>query len=298
MPFNSLNSRFEILLNNQEKIYNEITENKKWEEKIYNEIAENKKWEEKIYNEIIENKKWEEKIYNEITEIKRRENTIQRIASENNWADVYNSTIEGCDWLRHRKFSPGRWALGYSSLYVLFRVLDDVRPKNILDIGLGQSTWMISQYAAVDSKVNHTIVEHDPAWIEFFTRDHLLPENSKIIQLALNMTEFKGAVVREYNSFKETFMDQKFDMISIDGPFGGDMMNYARIDVLKMIPGILEENFIILLDDTERSGEKNTINEMKAALTENNINYASGVYSGMKDMTVLCSESLKFLTTM
>lgn len=231
-------------------------------------------------------------------EIKKLLESNLRNIAETNWANIYNSTIEGTDWLKSRSFSPGRWAIGYQYLYVLYRILNEFHPSNILDLGLGQSSWMIAQYAASDDSVSHTIVEHDQNWIDFFVEGHQLPENTKIIQLDLAFTNYKETVVREYGGFFETFVGKKFDLISIDGPLGADMPIYARIDILKMIPDILPDDFIILIDDSQRSGEKNTIEDMKNVLIKNDIPFAVGVYSGNKEITIICSEHLHFLTSM
>ena len=71
-----------------------------------------------------------------------------RHASEAVWAQIFNNTISESLWLKDKTFSPGRWAVGYPYLYVMYRVLNETRPKRILELGLGQSTRMIAQYAA------------------------------------------------------------------------------------------------------------------------------------------------------
>lgn len=50
----------------------------------------------------------------------------------------------------------------------------------------------------------------------------------------------------------------KFDVISIDAPIGTDL-EYSRRDVLELLPDILEKDFVILMDDANRQGERNTI---------------------------------------
>ena len=67
--------------------------------------------------------------------------------------------------------SAGRWAVGYQYLYVMYRVLNEIHPRRILELGLGQSTRMLGQYAAAHENVSHFVVEHDPEWIDFFQRD-------------------------------------------------------------------------------------------------------------------------------
>ncbi len=84
----------------------------------------------------------------------------------------------------------------------------------------------------------------------------------------------------------------------IDAPFGGDMKDYARIDVLRCMPQILNKSFIILVDDFNRIGEQNTVKAMENALKESKIDYKTGVYSGVKDTLVICSEDNKFFTSL
>lgn len=217
-------------------------------------------------------------------------------ASEAVWAEIFNNVIAGSTWLLNTSFSPGRWAVGYPYLYVMYRILNEIRPKRILELGLGQSTRMIGQYVSSHENVEHFVVEHDLEWIDFFQRDFSLSVHSQIIQLDLAMEPYKEvADVRVYKEFVERFKDQKFDFICIDAPYGGDMTQYARVDVLKILPGCLAENFIVMIDDSMRLGEKQTIKEMQYILEQNGIAYKRGKYTGKKDFVILCSESLKFV---
>lgn len=225
--------------------------------------------------------------------------SCERYASETVWAEIFNNVISDTSWLKNTAFSAGRWAVGYQYLYVMYRVLNEIRPRHILELGLGQSTRMIGQYVASQANAEHFVVEHDPEWIDFFSRDFTLCNRSKIVKLDREMIPFREAEsVRVFRGFEEQFKGQKFDFISIDAPFGGDMKQYARIDVLKMLPDCLADSFIIMIDDTERSGETNTVNAMKEQLKQSNIAFAVGRYTGSKDCTVICSVDLKFVCSM
>lgn len=222
-----------------------------------------------------------------------------RHASEAVWAEIFNNTICDSLWLKDQTFSPGRWAVGYQYLYVMYRVLNEQKPKKILELGLGQSTRMIAQYAKWQTDVEHYVVEHDPEWISFFENDFDLPEATRMVQLDREMVPYKEAEeVRVFKGFSNTFGGQRFDFISIDAPLGADMKQYARIDVLQMLPHCLSENFVIMIDDTERSGETHTAAEMEARLAECGVAFRSGRYSGKKDCTLICAEHLGFLTSM
>ena len=222
-----------------------------------------------------------------------------RHASEAVWAQIFNNTISESLWLKDKTFSPGRWAVGYPYLYVMYRVLNETRPKRILELGLGQSTRMIAQYAAAFQDVEHIVVEHDPEWVEFFCNDFPLPKNTKVVMLEREMAPYKEAeAVRVFKGFKETFQGQKFDFISVDAPYGADMKQYSRIDVLNLIPDGLSEKFVIMVDDTERNGETHTISEIESYLTEAQILYSRGKYSGRKDCMIVCAKQIGFLSSL
>lgn len=220
-------------------------------------------------------------------------------ASEAVWAETFNNAISGSAWLKNTAFSPGRWALGYPALYVMYRVLNEARPQRILELGLGQSTRMIAQYAAAHEGVEHIVVEHDAEWIAFFQNDFALSERTRILQLDREMVPYKNAeAVRVFKGFREALAGKKFDFIFIDAPLGGDMKQYARIDVLGLLPECLGENFVIMIDDAERSGEMRTISEMQRCLEKAEIPCKRGRYSGKKDCVLICAKQNSFLATM
>lgn len=226
-------------------------------------------------------------------------NIIKGITNEGIWGQIFNNTISDSDWLKNKTFSPGRWALGYPALYVLYRVLNEFRPRNILELGLGQSTMMTTQYAASDLAINHIIVEHDNSWIDFFENSKTLSKNSRIIQRNLSYVPYKDAdSVRTYENFKVEIPKIKYDLILIDAPLGGDMKEYARIDVLSILPECLADKFVIILDDANRIGEKHTIKEIDNKLLDCGIKAKHRNYSGIKESCIWTSEGWEFLLTM
>lgn len=215
------------------------------------------------------------------------------------WAEVFNNTITDNFWLRNKSFSPGRWAIGYPCLYAMFRILNDTRPISILELGLGQSTKMIGQYASYFPNIKHIIIEHDKDWIKFFLNKFKLSKNSKIKCLTREMISYKEAEkVRVFKDFKITLEKSKFDFIFIDAPLGSDMKLYSRIDILSILPNCLMDNFVIMIDDFNRQGEQHTVVELEKILTKANIKFYKGIYSGQKSCVVISSSSLKFVTTL
>lgn len=222
-----------------------------------------------------------------------------RAIDETLWAEVFRDTIASSDWLLDKTFSPGRWAVGYPFLYVMYRVLNEVRPQRVLELGLGQSTRMMAQFAAAHDDVRHLVVEHDDAWIRFFSSNYRLPESTSVVKLDWDYVAYREAEgVRVYAGFAQALAGMQFDMISIDGPLGGDMEDYARIDVLGLLPQCLSPSFVILLDDLERLAEARTMLDMQAALSEAGVDHLTCQYSGSKNLGLLCSPDLAFLCSL
>ena len=65
---------------------------------------------------------------------------------ELNWSAIFNSAISGSSWFKKQSLYPGRWAAGYPFLYILFRVYNDIKPKRILEFGLGETSKLSYQY--------------------------------------------------------------------------------------------------------------------------------------------------------
>lgn len=185
-------------------------------------------------------------------------------------------------------------------LYVLYRTLEQLKPQYILELGLGQSTKMISQYAAAHPSTQHHIVEHDANWVDFFSKTNSLPTNSIVHLLDLTFVEHENAThpVRRYKDFENEFSGKQFHFISIDAPLGGDMKDLARIDCLDLIPECLSESFAIMIDDFNRHGEQKTVELLVAKLSGAGIDFRQGYYSGEKDLCIIASADNGFLCSM
>lgn len=223
--------------------------------------------------------------------------------TETYWAQVYHDTICSSAWLMNKAISPGRMAVGYNFLYVLYRALEDCHPMHILELGFGQSTRLTSQYAAHFS-AHHVVLEHDKEWTEFFSK--MLGSLAMRLQIyEARLTTKKDINDQEYYAYdSEDFagaiqcLGGKCDLILVDAPFGGKN-DRARCDILPHLPGILAEDFAILVDDCGRKGEQNTVRAIKRILSRNNIEFASRLYqsNGQKHVWVIASKGWRFLAS-
>ncbi|MBS5301354.1 MAG: hypothetical protein KHY39_09935 [Clostridiaceae bacterium] len=259
----------------------------------------------KIKVAVLENEVLIKKIANNdkqisyLQQILNLERYNKRYNEENNWSAVFHDAIMGSKWLEKQDFCPGRWAIGYQALYVLYRVLNEVRPKAILELGLGQSTKLITQYAAANSEVYHVVVEHDESWIDLFKTTTQIAINTRILRKNLTIERWNGVDgIRVYEEFSKDIIPGKYNLIVIDAPWGGDMKEYARVDVARVLDQCLDDSFVILMDDYNRSGEQATVEYMKKVLEKKEIKFSFAKYEGAKDVAVIVSEDLKYICTL
>ena len=234
-------------------------------------------------------------------------NSLERKLDELIWCEVYHDTIRGSEWLSpDLPFSPGRGAIGYPVMYVLYRILNEVKPKSILELGMGQTTKLIGSYAAYYKGCSHKIVEHDESWIEFFSNHFQLPDSTKVIKCDIEdaTVELEDGGDKQYTNvtryvgFKEALKDCSFDLIMIDGPYGYRSPDYSRVDILSILTECLNSEFVILMDDCNRNGEWKTCELICWILKDAGIPCCAGTYSGEKDMVIIVSPNLKFLCSM
>lgn len=218
-------------------------------------------------------------------------------SKELEWAHVYHDSIRGIKWLEALSLNIGRWAGNYSFFYVLNRILSDYKPNKIVELGLGESSKFVSAY--LDNSLfesSHIIIEQDMKWIVSFESRYKLSSRSKIIHCLLQEKEIKGFVTKVYQDLEKK-IDKKFDLYIVDGPYGSE--RYSRYDIVSLVANFeAEDQFIIIMDDTNRQGETDTVLEIKKMLKARNISYYHGDYRGNKCVTLIVSEKYKYSTSM
>ena len=242
----------------------------------------------KIHNQIITH---EEKIERDLYFNKK---IMQEILN----AIKFNNTIDGSKWFINKNISPGGPAVDYAFFYTLYRTLSSFKPHNILEFGLGQSSKMIHQYASFYNR-NAVTVEHDKNWANFFTEsiDGDYPVKIKIMEL--DTIDYKGVKALTYKDCKKNFMGQKFDLILVDGPFGyAPDTIYSRPQIIEIVKNNIADNFVIIIDDFDRTGEKNTTKEIFDYFNQENIKYVYQEYGSLKKHLLVTTPRHNFLTSL
>jgi 16S rRNA G966 N2-methylase RsmD len=233
---------------------------------------------------------------NRLQELKELEKANQLRLDELNWANVFNSAITDSKWLLKKSFYPGRWAAGYPLLYLLYRIYNDVKPKSILEFGLGESSKLAYQYQLVQPQSNLIIVEQDKLWLDFFSNE-VYNVTPNTLLLPIEKKNIHGNEVHQYVNLIPSLGNQKFDLIVVDGPWGSN--HFSRYQIIDLVEnGFLAETFMIIVDDVERVGEQETVAKLREILIAKQISFVESVYSGAKQSILICSPIYKFLTSL
>ena len=222
---------------------------------------------------------------------------ILKSNQELEWAHIYHDSIKGKPWLADLPLNVGRWAGNYSFLYVLNRILTDCRPKEILEFGLGESSKIISKYIEnYLTESNHDIIEQDMEWLNHFNDRFKLSHKSSVQILPLVKKQVKGYETNSYENI-ENFISKKYDFYLIDGPFGS--LHYSRYDIVNIAKDLNQDDeFVILLDDYNRIGEKETFMDLLKILERNKIRVYTHIYEGTKSLSIIGTEKYKFISSL
>ena len=223
--------------------------------------------------------------------------TIKNQLNELKWATVFMNTIQNSPWLIHKNFSPTGAAANYSFLYMMYRILNDLCPTAILELGMGQNTKLTSQYVAYNKNVLTKpllkIVEHEKQWVEFFNKEISQSPNVSIIHADIEEIVYKNFKTSRYANLTQLLGQQKFNLIINDGPLGTDY--YSRIGILDILEHNLADDFMILIDDCDRKGELQTAHEVMKQLKIMQRSYDFTIIKGIKHQMVIFSEAYAFV---
>lgn len=211
------------------------------------------------------------------------------------WANVFHDSIKET-WADKVALNIGRWAGSYPFFYVLFRILNDHKPKKILEFGLGESSKMITKY--IDSNNDpkeHVVIEHDENWKNVYFNNNTFPASSTVKIKPLVEKTYKGAIYKSYENI-ESIKDIPFDFYLIDGPYGSQ--NFSRFDIFTILKDKTSlDDFIILFDDYHRFGEKQTVEEVIEMLESKKIKLFTKSYAGTKSVFIIATEKYKYATS-
>ncbi|MBD3192463.1 MAG: hypothetical protein GF308_17620 [Candidatus Heimdallarchaeota archaeon] len=205
----------------------------------------------------------------------------------------YNLRIAGWDDF---PVFPDNHAANASFLYFLFKVFQIIKPKRILELGSGQSTNFTSRYLQENEEAKALILENNEDWYQQFKPK--LIDSPRLRYLFAPLLELK--VGRRTCQWYSTDILEKekttYDLLIIDGPVG--TLNFSRLGIVKYLPKVIDPaDFLIIFDDAQRKGEKDTIKVVKKKLRKKEIPFEQFTIYGLKKQTCISSPDKGFLNT-
>jgi len=228
----------------------------------------------------------------QLQQINEKLDLLERQNVELLYANIFRDSIQDSEWVNNKSFSPFQAAANYSLLYKLFKIYDVFKPKAVLEFGLGQSTRLSAQYAANNSEVSVLAVDDNKEWIKIYESQLTRAGNLKIQHLPVGDLRLDSITSKdaEYMGLGKVIGNKKFNLIIVDGPVG-HLKQYSRTNVVHLIDN-LAKDWIVIFDDAERDGEKNTIELFKKQLDESKREYRNFEFSALKSQHYFCSPSV------
>jgi predicted O-methyltransferase YrrM len=157
----------------------------------------------------------------------------------------------------------GGFALSPTTAAALVRLVAEVRPQRIVELGPGQSTLLLLQLRQqLHLDFSITAIEHDPG---YFARLQALlaalPDSDavRLVHAPLGNLAIPGWVGSWYQSEAVDAVGEDVDIILVDGP-PHDTAASARYPALQFALRHLKDGGLLLLDDADRPGEAAVVN--------------------------------------
>jgi hypothetical protein len=168
----------------------------------------------------------------------------------------------------------------FSLLFVLLSILRHGHVARVLELGVGHSTRLLAQFVR-DGAATLTSVEHDAGWLERVALGH---PYVTAIHAPLAPVEVAGRRIHWYDCPRP---QGSFDLLLVDGPPAhARPIRYDRLGILTWLPDVLAEEFVIVVDDTSRRGERMLVQRMLARLE------ASGRRAARRDVVGWTCQSI------
>jgi hypothetical protein len=150
------------------------------------------------------------------------------------------------------------WSADPILVHNAVRLVTDTRPALILECGSGSSTVAIARCLRAMGHGRIVALEHDPVYAQR-TRDllrlHGVEDVGTVVLAPLVPRVVHGRSLRWYSPTYEALLDQKVDVLLVDGPPGASAPR-ARYPAVPILESYLAARCSILLDDGDRQDER------------------------------------------
>ncbi|MCK1675308.1 hypothetical protein [Bradyrhizobium sp. 150] len=178
-------------------------------------------------------------------------------------------------------FYPVSSAANYSLMYLVSRLLQNFKFRQIVELGAGQTTLLIDAFkkkTIFDGSA--TTIEHDKNWKDFI--QERVGHELKLVPLS--SSHYVGGY--DLTSLE---ISSKIDFLLIDGPPASGTGYLSRHSALPFVEQLNENGFVVVIDDAERRGESELAKRIADILHSKHIDFRVGDVLAAKRQTVFAS---------
>ena len=172
---------------------------------------------------------------------------------------------------------------------MLLFILQENKPKNILELGSGSSSVLIARaLQLMNAPANiHISVDHEDRFLRNTQELARLNEVDHLIRFEhCPLSPIDGADRNWYSGVPELISSIKLDLVIVDGPPAyTEKEKKAREPALPVLREYLSDKAIIILDDANRAGERSVVETWLAMYPELQLHHASES-KGMAILTI------------
>jgi predicted O-methyltransferase YrrM len=174
--------------------------------------------------------------------------------------------------IENRYYAVGA-AANYGLLYVIIRALKELRFTTIVELGAGQSTFLFDALArAGQTNARILTIEHDQSWA-----GHMASRVKHPVEVVQLVEKRVGKHVVLGYDLTDALEVEAIDFLLIDGPPNYPPPNRnSRLGALELIKRINKRDFLIVVDDAERAGERLLSTAIHSELDRQGLSFRKG----------------------
>jgi hypothetical protein len=192
-------------------------------------------------------------------------------------------------WLASAPVSSPEGSASFSLLYVLLSVLRSGDFPSILEIGVGHTTQLIASYTLAVETRRSVHLEHDATWLS-----ETLPASPRVTALhsPLGSTSIGSRSIDWYQCEPPA---ERFSLVLVDGPPAASRSTrHNRRGVANWLPAILADEFVLVIDDATRVGERQLVLDVERSLAAAGITYLRAEFTGATSQILFATPGYRF----
>lgn len=172
-------------------------------------------------------------------------------------------------------------AANASLLFVLGRILTELPVSRVIEFGAGSTSKLIG-HCASRSTLTAATIEHDPFWA-----DHIAAQVSHPVFTCPLTDDTRWGITTQTYQLPDLVREQRFDLLVIDGPPGKP--THSRLGAVAQAVELADAEFILVLDDVDRDGEKQTVKALQQQMQEQGRRVDVRWVHAAKDQLIMCT---------